>query len=161
MKYRKKPVVIEAFQWTGAPDQTEDPEWIIAAIRNGTVSFVKEPFGMLIDTLEGTHRANPGDYIIQGIQGELYPCKPDIFKATYEPVMEVRERIAKEVYEGYTGLPWPGENKHLIKSAYQHADAILALPELELYYLDKFKGLFFEAQAKKCSECQKNLRSSE
>jgi hypothetical protein len=90
-KWRKKPVVIEAFMWTGGPDQTEDPEWIIKAIKNGTVRFdhtvMQETF-MLIDTLEGTHRANQGDYIIQGVKGEIYPCKPDIFAATYEKVEE-------------------------------------------------------------------------
>ena len=87
-KWRKKPVVIEAFCWTGGPDQTEDPEWCVDAIKAGTVRFGTDPFCMEIDTLEGTHRANPGDYIIQGVKGELYPCKPDIFAATYEAVAE-------------------------------------------------------------------------
>ena len=89
MKYRKKPVVIEAFKWTGGPDQTEDPVWIIEAIKNGIVRFENSgtsDIALLIDTLEGTHRANTGDFIIQGIKGELYPCKPDIFEATYEPI---------------------------------------------------------------------------
>lgn len=58
MKYRKKPVVIEAYV-------TEDP--------------------VDIETLEGTMHANPGDYIITGVNGEQYPCKPDIFMKTYEP----------------------------------------------------------------------------
>lgn len=90
-KYRKKPVVIEAFKWTGGPDQIEDPEWIIDAIKKGTVRFdmiQRNEAALLIDTLEGTHRANQGDFIIRGVQGELYPCKPDIFAATYEPVEE-------------------------------------------------------------------------
>jgi hypothetical protein len=88
-RYRKKPVVIEAFKWTGGPDQTEDPEWIIDAIRNGTVWFVESGSPtccMMISTLEGDHKANQGDYIIRGIKGELYPCKPDIFEATYDLV---------------------------------------------------------------------------
>ena len=91
MKYRKLPVVIEAFKWTGGPDQTEDPEWIIDAIKAGTVRFDADRTAdvtLLIDTLEGTHRANQGDYVIQGIKGELYPCKPEIFEATYEAVSE-------------------------------------------------------------------------
>lgn len=83
MKYRKKPVVIEAFVWTGGPDQTEDPEWIVAAIEAGDVTF--EPDAMLIHTLEGVMRTNVGDYVIKGVQNEIYPCKPDIFEATYEP----------------------------------------------------------------------------
>lgn len=49
--------------------------------------FVQHAIGefLLIETLEGTHRANPGDWIIRGVKGEFYPCKPDIFAATYEP----------------------------------------------------------------------------
>ena len=77
MKYRKKPVVIDAFQWTGGPEQENDPEWIIEAIKNKTAWF---------QTLEGVHEASVGDYIIRGIAGEIYPCKPDIFRATYEPL---------------------------------------------------------------------------
>lgn len=87
-KYRKKPVVIEAFMWTGDEHQTEDPVWIVDAIKSGTVWFSSPgtpDVHMMIETLEGTHRANSGDYIIRGVQGELYPCKPDIFEATYEP----------------------------------------------------------------------------
>ena len=88
-KWKKKPIVIEAFCWTGDDKQTEDPQWIIDAINSCTVRFENAgttEVTMMIDTLEGTHRANRGDYIIQGIQGELYPCKPDIFLATYESV---------------------------------------------------------------------------
>lgn len=85
MKYRKKPLIIDAFKWTGGPDQIEDPLWIVEAIRRGEVHFT--PDGMIIKTLEGDHLASPGDYIIQGIKGEIYPCKPDIFEATYELIM--------------------------------------------------------------------------
>lgn len=86
--YRKKPVVIDAFLWTGGPDQTEDPEWIVAAIRAGTVDFDNPgtpEVKLVIHTLEGDMRADQGDWIIRGVKGELYPCKPDIFAATYEP----------------------------------------------------------------------------
>lgn len=61
MKYRKKPIVIEAYQ---------------------TSQY------LLIETLEGVMRADPGDWIITGVKGEKYPCKPDIFAATYEEVAE-------------------------------------------------------------------------
>ncbi|SFF22986.1 hypothetical protein SAMN04487969_11962 [Paenibacillus algorifonticola] len=81
-KYRKKPVVIDAFRWTGGLDQSEDPEWIVNRIRMGQVSFSNGR--MFIKTLEGVMEAQPGDYIIRGVQGEIYPCKPDIFEATYE-----------------------------------------------------------------------------
>ena len=91
MKFRKKPVVIDAYKWTGGPDQEEDPQWIIDAIRNGIVWFNDvgtKSVTMTIATLEGNHLARTGDYIIKGIKGELYPCKPDIFESTYEKVIE-------------------------------------------------------------------------
>lgn len=86
-KYRKKPVVIEAFQWTGDHKHPEEPEWIVEAINRKEVWFIGEGTEnviMQIDTLEGVMTANRGDYIIKGVQGELYPCKPDIFEQTYE-----------------------------------------------------------------------------
>lgn len=89
MKYRKKPVVIEAFQWTGGSNQEDDPEWIIKTIMDGEAWFENEgtpDVKFMIRTLEGVHEASVGDYIICGIAGEIYPCKPDIFKATYEPI---------------------------------------------------------------------------
>ena len=86
-KYRKKPVVIEAFEWTGDIGQKEEPIWIVEAIKDGSVWFnneCTENVTMEIKTLEGNHIANRGDYIIRGIKGEIYPCKPDIFDQTYE-----------------------------------------------------------------------------
>ncbi|MEK5414483.1 hypothetical protein [Paenibacillus sp. FSL L8-0708] len=91
-RYRKKPVVIDAFKWTGDPDQTEDPQWIIERIKMGQVSFANGL--MYIKTLEGIMESQPGDYIIRGVKGEIYPCKPDIFEATYELVAGVD--LAKE-----------------------------------------------------------------
>lgn len=88
-QYRKKPVVIEAFEWTGGPDQLEDPVWIVEGIKSGVVSFQKNDISgvrMMIETLEGTMVAMPGEWIIRGVKGELYPCKPDIFAATYDAV---------------------------------------------------------------------------
>ena len=85
VRYRKKPVVIEAFKWTGDINQEEYPEWIIDSIKNGYIRTYGQPkIYMEIDTLEGTHIASRGDYIIKGIKGEIYPCKPDIFEATYD-----------------------------------------------------------------------------
>lgn len=89
MKYRKKPVVIEAFKWTGDINQTEDPSWIVELIEKDEIWFVgsgTENVIMQIDTLEGVMTAKQGDYIIRGIKGEVYPCKPDIFEETYEMV---------------------------------------------------------------------------
>lgn len=87
--YRKKPVIIEAFFWTAGADQTEDPIWICEAIKEGKVWFVNQNTDrveMRIRTLEGVMIGNQGDWIIKGIKGEIYPCKPDIFLATYEAV---------------------------------------------------------------------------
>ncbi len=84
-KFRKKPVVIEAEQFTGSnaftiwgfmgrADLIDNPE-------------LKNTDNPVIHTLEGTMEAKPGDWIIRGVKGEFYPCKPDIFTATYEPVV--------------------------------------------------------------------------
>ena len=77
-KFRKKPIVIEAEQWF--PNKE-----IEGVILRGQNNF--EFFGE-INTLEGPHIVTPGDWIITGIAGEKYPCKPDIFEATYDPVEE-------------------------------------------------------------------------
>ena len=83
-RYRKKPVEIEAVRVT--LDGMERPHWLLDAINSGTVYWQggDDPH-YTIETLEGTMRANLLDYIIKGVKGELYPCKPDIFAATYDP----------------------------------------------------------------------------
>lgn len=78
MKFRKKPVVIEAVQYTG-----QNHEKISKF--NG-IDYSGKPQFIIISTLEGDHAANPGDWIIKGIRGEFYPCKADIFEATYEKI---------------------------------------------------------------------------
>ena len=77
--YRKKPVVIEAIQFTGQND-TEIADFVRA---EGYDPDDTRPSWM-IRTSEGTMRADVGDWIIKGVKGEFYPCKPDIFEATYE-----------------------------------------------------------------------------
>lgn len=93
MSYRKKPVVIEAFQMTEArrSNDSDWPIWLIKAWDTegvGGLSPDSDTDGktLVIGTLEGVHKVTPNDWIIQGIKGELYPCKPDIFEATYEEV---------------------------------------------------------------------------
>lgn len=87
MKFRKKPVVIEAIQFDGDvhtinvmcnawPEFNDQSTW----------KRLPEFLSLIIHTLEGDHHANSGDWIIKGIKGEFYPCKPDIFEATYEAV---------------------------------------------------------------------------
>ena len=98
MKFRKKPVVVEAFQFTAGRrlDNSEWPSWLNGAWQKESDvagSFFCAPDGgedVFIMTLEGVHKVTPGDFIIQGIKGELYPCKPDIFAATYDPLEEER-----------------------------------------------------------------------
>lgn len=86
-KYRKKPVVIEAFEFKGHSNLDPGvPEWFVDAVLNGTV--IASPTHLTIKTLEGDHRADVGDFIIRGVKGEVYPCKPDIFAMTYEAVTE-------------------------------------------------------------------------
>jgi hypothetical protein len=78
MQYRKKPVVIEAEEFTGATVGAMFMQWPVQQDEKGIF--------LTIPTLEGDHRADDGDFIICGIKGEYYPCKPDIFKATYDKV---------------------------------------------------------------------------
>lgn len=84
MRFRKKPIVIEAVQFTGSnhrdvlefmyPDMSED----------ALIGAAKMRLPVVIKTKEGDMTASPGDWIIQGVSGEFYPCKPDIFAMTYE-----------------------------------------------------------------------------
>ena len=81
MKFRKKPVVIEAVQHQPGIQHCELAQDVVAG-----VVLYNEDDTMTIRTLEGPMTAQPGDWIIRGIKGELYPCKPDIFAATYDPL---------------------------------------------------------------------------
>lgn len=105
MKYRKKPVVIEAVKvtsadfngtdWDGSPF-SDFPDWLQIAVQMGYVvpvtpnhtDYAEWEIKTLEDGHDGRvkHIATAGDYIIRGVKGELYPCKPDIFEMTYEPV---------------------------------------------------------------------------
>lgn len=83
MKYRKKPVVIEAIQLEYSTESQDSIiKWSGNIIRKGLDG------GLIIPTLEGNMVANTGDYIIKGVNGEFYPCKPDIFYATYDALGE-------------------------------------------------------------------------
>ncbi len=95
-KFRKKPVEIQAVQWDGTAEGAKPIiEWIMS--QGGTAAYGRIPFSasrfnnryderIHINTLEGPITASPNDWIIRGVQGEFYPCKPDIFAATYEAV---------------------------------------------------------------------------
>ncbi len=84
-QFRKKPVVIEAVLWNPEGKPTNLPDWLWDHIAANPQLFDAAAGGSLtIRTLEGDMIAQPGDWIIKGVKGELYPCKPDIFEATYE-----------------------------------------------------------------------------
>lgn len=82
-QFRKKPVVIEA--WLNRPDLGDCPKWFTDELGKSIRGSGGMPI-YFIKTLEGEMRADPGDWIIRGVKGEIYPCKPDIFAATYERV---------------------------------------------------------------------------
>jgi hypothetical protein len=93
VKFRKKPVVIEAVKWICTDRGTKCVTWPKSwgkTPKKWKVSCVN--LSLFIPTLEGEMEASRGDWIIRGIKGEFYPCKPDIFEATYEPVKE-RENV--------------------------------------------------------------------
>lgn len=96
MKFRKKPVVVEAVQWTGdnlrqvitftdGPPETRTTH---AGMKWDEYADLVKREGLKIFTLEGAMMATEGDWIIRGVKGEHYPCKPDIFEATYEALIE-------------------------------------------------------------------------
>lgn len=92
-KFRKKPVVIEAVHYDGTDEGYERVCAFAPGVHFDPIVYaddvgVKGKGRFHVPTLEGPHVASPGDWIIRGVQGELYPCKPDIFAATYEAVAE-------------------------------------------------------------------------
>ena len=82
-KYRKRPVVVEAIQWTG-----KNYKDIQAFAGIKIVHYFQEAEVLMVRTLEGDMFASRGDYIVKGIRGEFYPCKPDVFQETYEEAEE-------------------------------------------------------------------------
>ena len=96
MKFRKKPVVIEAIQSTGAPESNREIiQWTHGSNTPAALNQHPERGSLLsINTLEGTHWVSPGDWVIKGVAGEFYPCKSDIFEATYERVADDERTVA-------------------------------------------------------------------
>ena len=92
-KYRKKPVIIEAIQLNGEnyremfdflTNYEKTNDYMLTSGENFYIDHEKTKGGLIIKTLEGEHIATIGDFIIKGVNGEFYPCKPDIFEKTYE-----------------------------------------------------------------------------
>ncbi len=89
-QFRKKPVVIEAMRWPGVTVDglgraLDFDVWVSQKAAAAGITVRIRGQSLIIPTLEGDHEAKPGDWIICGVQGELYPCKPGIFAKTYEP----------------------------------------------------------------------------
>ncbi len=85
MKFRKKPVIIEAVQWLASKQSWDDIMAMGIGSRWKPGVMGSETF--YVETLEGDHLASKGDFIIKGVKGEFYPCKPDIFEMTYDKVV--------------------------------------------------------------------------
>lgn len=88
MKYAKKPVVIETFQWDGTVESAEAISKLFPELKTNCFTYTmdlegRHPISWTIYTLEGLITAKPNDWIIKGVKGEFYPCKPDIFEQTY------------------------------------------------------------------------------
>lgn len=88
MKFQKKPIVIEAFQWDGTRECADDiskffPELVTNSFTYSMNLHDKHPLGWTFYTQEGLITASPNDWIIKGSKGEFYPCKPDIFEQVY------------------------------------------------------------------------------
>ena len=83
-RFRKRPVEIEAMRCGGRTSWRDVAEWCGGSVLRDANG--RSNVGLIVHTLEGDMRADAGDWIIRGVQGEFYPCKPDIFEATYEPV---------------------------------------------------------------------------
>lgn len=129
-RYRKKPVVVEAIQFTRSNFH------IVSEFTGGKADYLtieRCPNGRcycLVETLEGNMVANEGDYIIKGVHGEFYPCKPDIFEKTYELESTVADVV--EVRHGY----WTIESE-------EHQDSVSGEIDEEFYL--------------KCSECGREV----
>ena len=86
-KFRKRPIVISAYQWHGGVNQEQMPPAPSDLLRRLGSRWSGHK-GWELKTLEGWYKLTPGDWLICGVKGEWYPCKPDIFEITYEPVHE-------------------------------------------------------------------------
>lgn len=98
-KYRKKPVVVDAILYSGYNGNgfvfDEAPEWFTNAIGDYSLVFDDSDEQLKVNTLEGEMIVSPGDYIIRGVKGEIYPCKPDIFEMTY--IVDLTDKFKREI----------------------------------------------------------------
>ena len=93
-KHRKKPVVVDAFRVPAVGDEAGEYAFLAWAKEVGFTDFTAESEGgVTIKTLEGDMKGDPGDWVIKGVKGEFYPCKPDIFAATYEDAADEKDMV--------------------------------------------------------------------
>lgn len=137
-KYRKRPIVIEAYPWLKvseyAAGETRDVDYYRTPDLDGDMpckhcSEIMHNHGW-VDTLEGGHIVCPGDFIIKGVQGEFYPCKPDIFEKTYEKIETITDKteqtLATVVTEAYMGACSESETIEHISTQYPGVDLSIA-----------------------------------
>ena len=105
--YRKRPVAVQAVRFTLEDLEERCPAWLKEDLKEGIVFYRFDIVGdhdwkmeWFVKTLEGEHKITPGDYLIRGIKGELYPCKPDIFKETYDSVSITQAHEVKKSRQG-------------------------------------------------------------
>lgn len=128
MKYRKKPVVIEAVKWIGSQKSFEEVRQFFPDIMDGgavwypdapaNLEVKTDSWPLFIQTLEGTMSAQIGDYIIKGVNGEFYPCKPDIFEKTYQAESEGCESYPKNKFNFGIALRYLQEGKAVARSGW-------------------------------------------
>lgn len=124
MEYRKKPVVISAYQWDG-----------LAVPPVPHQHLVEKSDGWYIKTLEGNHKITPGDYCICGVAGEWYPCKPEIFERTYEAADQDAgplNQLGKEILEININNGWEVAKREEWESHAYKIPALLALIHSEV-----------------------------
>lgn len=127
MKYKKKPIIIEAVKWDGNR-VSEVTDWISEALDKMVI--IRYGNEVRVKTLEGVMKVSPGDYIIKGVNGELYPCKPEIFEKTYETVNENKDFMcfgdAIEVLKQGGAIRrkgWNGKGLFVIKQVPAHIES--------------------------------------
>ena len=140
MKYRKKPVVVEAVQYTGS-----NQEEILLFCKSANCKLSKNPNNLIIKTLEGEMEASVNDYIIKGVEGKFCPCKPDIFNKTYVPATD---EITDKEYPDY----WAKREKQLYRI---HLEEKCDKCGNENVGIDCFKTGAVDAETHKRIACQK------
>lgn len=119
-KFIKKPIVIEAFEWDGKSETLDSPE--IKLFMANNPHFRGEQGSVFIHTLDGVMEARPGDFIVKGIKGDIYPCKADVFWKTYEEILPEKKEKKETPPPTITSEPKPSPEKKEKKIASEIPD---------------------------------------